>query len=640
MLSKVKMSGTNCLSSSLLSQKNQGKAVRFSDDSSAGAGVSGDPPDSKDDFISKLPRSHLQRNAPSTSLRTMFFADTSSNAGAPTTTSKPTVPQTSSTSRSRPSSSSGNTASKDDWLGIQDGKTSRSPSNSPPPTRRSRSAMPAAAAVTPQKGSVDQNKSNDNSSGDEEALFKDIGILPPSGKKSSAMPAVTPQNPPVPANTRQQQRSASENPLSQHRSRFRGGSRDSTPPVSLGGVGSQESPKLPPKSTFSGSILDQLGKSPTVSPRSSMDMGKPVPVGSKNSPLPSVATLLGTNPGPPSTFPPQMETIPNFPPKLPNAEAFSSFSLAAPSVVPEPSPPQIAPTTKKKVIKKDGTTGGNVTFGANSSTLQLPSHLINEEELKAMSTSLKTLYTNQLEQLQISYKEQLNFLGDANKRKEELLKDEMKTMQTDYEERLDRLRKEIHQLESKQTLKAQLPTEEMATITALSEQLNSSIVTLQSVLNKSREDAAGESSAAITQDMMRTVLREHYERSQGKLEGMEDKVCGVVKSVDDSVAKRFSLMNDAWRNLVAQVKQNMTDVIEANRQNNNSQQGNLPAVELAKVEEKLGVKLDVLMGSMMERLDKALGSKEDTSGKLITKMEGKIVVNIHSFFSGNCSNIS
>lgn len=618
------MSGTNCLSSSLISQKNQGKAVRFSDDSSAAAGGSSDPPESKDDFISKLPRSHLQRNAPSTSLRTMFFADISSNTGA--TNTKPTVPQTSSSSRSRPSSSSGNATSKDDWLGIQDGKASRSPSNSPPPTRRSRSSMPAAAAaVTPQKGSVDRNKSNDDVSGDEvdeEALFKDIGLLSSSGKKSLAMPTVTQQNPPVPTNTRQQ-RSASENPLAQHRGRFGGSSRDSTPPVSLGGVAPQESPKIPPKSTFSGSILDKLGKSPTVSPRSSMDMGKPA---SSLGNLPSVATLLGSNPGPPlSTFPSKMDPITTFPPKLPNAEAFSSFSLAAPSVVPEPSPPQIAPTTKKKVVKKDGTTSGNVTFGANSSTLQLPSHLINEEELKAMSTSLKTLYSNQLEQLQISYKEQLNFLGDANKRKEELLKDEMKTMQTDYEERLDRLRKEIHQLESKQTLKAQLPPEEMASITALSEQLNSSIVTLQSVVNKSRENAVGESSAAITQDILRTVLREHYERNQGKLEGMEDKVCGVVKSVDDSVAKRFSLMNDAWRNLVAQVKQNMTDVIEANKQNINSQQGNLTAVELAKVEEKLGVKLEVLMGSMMERLDKALGSKDDTSGKLITKMEGKLL---------------
>lgn len=610
------MSGTNFLSSSLISQKNQGKAVRFSDDSSAGAGgSSGEPPDSKDDFISKLPRSHLQRNAPSTSLRTMFFADTTSNTAA--SNSKPTVAQTSSSSRSRPSSSSGNTASKDDWLGIQDGKTSRSPSNSPPPTRRSRSSVPAAA-VTPPKGSVDQNKSNENSSGDEEALFKDIGLLPSSGKKST----VAPPNPPVPASTRQQ-RSASENPLSQHRGRFGGGSRDSTPPVSLGGTGPQESPKIPPKSTFSGSILDQLGKSPTGSPRSSMDMGKPAAssLGNKNSPLPSVTTLLGNNPGAPSTFPPQMEPIATFPPKLPNAEPFSSFSLAAPSVVPEP--PPVAPTTKKKVVKKDGT-AGNTTFGANSSTLQLPSHLINEEELKAMSTSLKTLYTNQLEQLQISYKEQLNFLGEANKRKEELLKDEMRTMQADYEERLDRLRKEIHQLESRQTLKAQLPPEEMATITALSEQLNNSIVTLQSVLNKSRENASGERSDAITQDIMRTVLREHYERNQEKLEGMEDKVCGVVKSVDDSVAKRFSLMNDAWRSLVAQVKQNMIDVMEANKQNINSQQGKFSAVELAKLEEKLGVKLEVLMGSMMERLDKTLGSKDDTSGKLITKMEGKI----------------
>jgi len=94
--------------------------------------------------------------------------------------------------------------------------------------------------------------------------------------------------------------------------------------------------------------------------------------------------------------------------------------------------------SEKSVKKK--VSGTKLSGGAGSATLQLPSHLVNEDELKVMSSSLKTLYANQLEMLENSYKEQLEFLSLSNKRREDLLKDEMSNLQEDYEQRLKRMR--------------------------------------------------------------------------------------------------------------------------------------------------------------------------------------------------------
>jgi hypothetical protein len=77
-----------------------------------------------------------------------------------------------------------------------------------------------------------------------------------------------------------------------------------------------------------------------------------------------------------------------------------------------------------KVVKKKTATKSASHSAVGGSTLQLPSHLVNEDELKAMSSSLKTLYANQLELQEQSYREQLDFFAGASKRKEEFLKDE------------------------------------------------------------------------------------------------------------------------------------------------------------------------------------------------------------------------
>lgn len=584
---------------SFLQKPSGGKSVRFSGESSEDVQPRDDP--EMDDYMPKVPRS--QRSSTTSSL---FLS-----ANKPSTSSDSTKPPNlpSSSSRSKSGGGSGDSGTKNDWLGIQESKTSSPPSSSPPPIQRSR-----PQSYSQQKPRVDHSISDD-----EDELMKELNLQPRRSAPKSLGPS---QNPTIPNIPTQPRSSSAAQP--QQRSRFGGTSFDSTPPASLGGGGSgqQENLRNQTKSTFSSSYLDQLGRSPTTSPRGSVDFGKPP----RSAPLPSTKSLLG--PSNPPMIPSVKPEIPVglLPPKQPIEEPFPTFSLAAPIAIPDPSPPQAAPATKKKVVKKD--LSGSATSTSVGATLQLASHLINEEELKAMSSSLKTLYTNQLEQLQISYKEQLNFLSEANKRKEELLRDEMKGMQTEYEERLERLRNEVRLLESKQTLKAQLPQEEMAAITALSEQLNSSISTLRDVIVKSRElsSATGDSNVTLIQDTLKSILREHSEKNQNKMEVMEDKVCTTVRTVDESVARRFSLMNDAWRNLISQVKQNMTDIMETARASNMPNSQREIVIELMKLEEKMGSKMDSVM-TTVEKLDnKGIHGHEELDLKLMTKFEGKRLI--------------
>lgn len=578
------------------------KSVRFS-----GAGDA----DDGDDFVSKLPRS--QREPPNTSLRTMFMTDNPQNPN--TTTSAATglanKPPTGRSSRSSAASAAG-ANSKDDWLGIQDGKRSLSPSSSPPPTQRNR-PQPGL----PSTPSVDQ-KSTGNSSDEEDALFKDIGISrqttssggPP---RRSAMKPATPQSPssdpaPFKPMASQQRRS--------------GGVANLTPPGS-GGSG----PTMPPpKAPFSSSILDQLGMSPSPSggsPKHSLDMNKPPP---KHQPLPSSTDLLGTGPTfpftPQSPFtPPQsakaMDQSQNIiPPRIPSGDVFPSFSLAGPPqlpVPPEQSSP-VVPPTKKKLLKKDGG-GGNVASSASTSTLQLPTHLINEDELKAMSSSLKTLYANQLDMLEKSYKEQMEFLSEANRRKEDILKEEMKAMQMDYEERLDRLRNEIREVESKQPQKEK----DIVALAHISEELRTALTNLNTLLEATRQNSrtSGADGAQI-ESILQEIVKENLVKNWDKFETMEGNVCGTLKSVDESVSRRFTLMSDAWRNLISQIKQNMNEVVDVTR-TSRQHESQLTAMDLAKLEQK--------MERSMEELQKiarnASNRKEDSSPKILAQLDGK-----------------
>lgn len=110
-------------------------------------------------------------------------------------------------------------------------------------------------------------------------------------------------------------------------------------------------------------------------------------------------------------------------------------------LVEQPAPGLASKTVKKKTksaaMQKSGDNNPADRVGV---TLQLPSHLINEDELKAMSSSLKTLYANQLELQELSYREQLDFFASQSKRKEDMLKDELARMQEDYEQRIQKLK--------------------------------------------------------------------------------------------------------------------------------------------------------------------------------------------------------
>ncbi|CAL8092529.1 unnamed protein product [Orchesella dallaii] len=571
------------------------KSVRFSNDEGGG----------DDDFISKLPRS---QQAPA-STRTLFMSNSSSNP-QPSSTAKPPLPPT---SRSRSTAQTG--SSKDDWLGIQDNKASLSPTSSPPPTQRrtGSSSNPPSSSSMP----ADQSKPQGNSSDEEDALFKDIGLArqSTSPRRRSALnqpskPAVPEQQKPVSAPLPPQQRS---------RPGATFGEATSTPPMSLGGLGGDQNimstgPSVPTKSTFSSSFLDQLGMSPIGSPKQSLDLNKPLLP--KSQPLPSSASLLGPSPFSDS-FPPKSQLMPS----IPSAETMHSFSLTGPPAVPSDmaitglnfqSPGQ-AVSQQQAPTKKKVTKSAAAAAATPANTLQLPSHLINEEDLKAMSTSLKTLYANQLELQEKSFLEQMEFMTEANRRREEMLKEEMRTMQSDYEERLDRLKNEIREFETKQLQKN--PTQQDITaLASLSQQLNSGIVTLRDALQKSNEIGNIGGVNSNTQQVLQQLLQQNLKQNEDKLQGVEGKVCNMVKAVDESVAKRFALMNEAWKNLCAQIKQNLNEVgttLES------KQSG---GADLTKLHDMMDPKFQNLIKTV-EDLEKVVISKEDPFPGLAKKMD-------------------
>ena len=113
-----------------------------------------------------------------------------------------------------------------------------------------------------------------------------------------------------------------------------------------------------------------------------------------------------------------------------------------PSAARNPTPP----VTKPKIKKAAAAAAAAATFApptqvdGGTNLQQLPSQLVDEEELKSMSHSLKTLYSNQLEMLEKSYQEQMDCLLQSHSRKEELLKEEIKELHKDYDSRLVRLK--------------------------------------------------------------------------------------------------------------------------------------------------------------------------------------------------------
>ncbi|ODM99720.1 hypothetical protein Ocin01_06951 [Orchesella cincta] len=582
------------MSYSFSSQQNisANKSVRFAEDAS---GTGGDD----NDFISKLPRS---QQAPS-STRTLFMSNNSSSSSL-----KPPLPPTSTRSRSGGPTAAQTGSSKDDWLGIQDNKTSLSPSSSPPPTQRRTGPQtpPTSSGSLAEPSKPTQGDSSD----EEDALFKDIGLARQSSspRRRSAMNQSA-NKPSIP----EQQKPPSATPLqkSRHATTF-AESNISTPPVSLGDQNTLSTgPSGPLKSNFSSSYLDQLGMSPTGSPKQSLDLNKPTMP--KPQPLPSSASLLGTSPFLDSTmapsFPPKLQIMPN----PSSADSMHAFSLAGPPTLPPDanfqqtqSVPQPQAPTKKKIIKSAAATAAS-----SVNTLQLPSHLINEEDLKAMSTSLKTLYANQLELQEKSFTEQMEFMSEANRRREEMLKEEMRTIHSDYEERLDRLKNEIRELETKQLQKTP-NQQDITALASLSQQLNSGIVTLRDALQKSKE--TGSVGNSNIQQVVQQLLQQNLKQNDDKLQGVEGKVCNMVKAVDESVAKRFALMNEAWKNLCTQIKQNVNEV------GTNLSSSQTAGADMTKLQDSMDANFHSVT-KIVESLEKAINNKEDPYPNLIKRMD-------------------
>jgi len=90
------------------------------------------------------------------------------------------------------------------------------------------------------------------------------------------------------------------------------------------------------------------------------------------------------------------------------------------------------PRKKVVVVRKHG--------AGPEPTLQVPSHVIDQDELKRMFQSQKQLYESQLEMLENGYKEQMDCLVQSYSRKEEMLKEEIKMIQKEHEERMGRLK--------------------------------------------------------------------------------------------------------------------------------------------------------------------------------------------------------
>jgi len=128
-------------------------------------------------------------------------------------------------------------------------------------------------------------------------------------------------------------------------------------------------------------------------------------------------------------------------------DALTFLSAKSQSGSPEPNVEGSADSSVETVTKKTGNVKKKVLKSApsgstlnNANTLHVPSHLVDEDELKTICSSLKSLYTSQLQLLETSYKEQIEILTQSGKRKEDILREEMKTMQRDYEHKIDRLK--------------------------------------------------------------------------------------------------------------------------------------------------------------------------------------------------------
>jgi len=167
-------------------------------------------------------------------------------------------------------------------------------------------------------------------------------------------------------------------------------------------------------------------------------------------------------------------------------------------------------------------------------------------------------------------------------------------------------------LETKQLQKSPAQ-QDVSALAALSQQLNSGIVTLRDALSNS-------GSTENVHQVVQQLLQQNLRQNEDKLQGVEGKVCSMVKAVDESVAKRFALMNEAWKNLCAQVKQNVNEVGVTL-----SSSQTAGAVDVTKLQETMDIRLQSLLKTM-ENLEKAVQSKEDPYPPLSKKMDGNMLL--------------
>jgi hypothetical protein len=340
----------------------------------------------------------------------MFFPEEDGKAAdkASTQMREKGRPQDSSdVSGTTPRSSVGATSKKDDWLGIDDSSNVESPFNSLENMPSKLKLLPSTSPV--RETNQSQRKMSDDLNIDTANLLKMLS------SKSSAADKVS-RKPPVPTNTDVRGRNVTSDPFSTSRS------QSPTVESNLGGIIARQG-----QGSFPGmeSSADGFNNSlETVRPTAQQ-------IGSDD-PQPSAIQMPAFK-GQPSF----LESLPFLNRQNPHQSKLGMVGESG-DVSSQSGTANLAPSGNISSKKKG--TKASAPAGSNISTLQLPSHLVNEDELKTMSSSLKTLYSNQLEMLENSYKEQLEFLTLSHKRREDLLKDELVNLHEDYEQRIKRLK--------------------------------------------------------------------------------------------------------------------------------------------------------------------------------------------------------